>query len=149
VKLGMFHNGTTERIGVALGDEHVIDLGLAVSALGGRELEFADTVGLLEAGDDAMARVRAAVEAIERDTGLQVEPIVRHLDSVVLLSPVPRPHKFIGVGLNYKDHIAEQNAKVPSVPILFAKFATAIVGPTTKSSTRASPKNLTTRPNSR
>jgi acylpyruvate hydrolase len=129
VKLGMFHNGATDRIGVALGDEHFIDLGLAVSALGGRELEFADTVGLLEAGDDAMARARAAVEAIEREAGLQVEPIVRRLDSVVLLSPVPRPHKFIGVGLNYKDHIAEQNAKVPSVPILFAKFATAIVGP--------------------
>jgi len=40
-----------------------------------------------------------------------------------------RPSKLVCVGLNYKDHAAETNAKIPDEPILFFKSTTAIVGP--------------------
>lgn len=42
---------------------------------------------------------------------------------------VGRVGKMICVGLNYSDHAAETNAKVPDLPILFMKATTAIVGP--------------------
>lgn len=46
-----------------------------------------------------------------------------------LAPPVTRPGKIIGIGLNYRDHAEEQNAKIPAEPRLFAKFATALIGP--------------------
>jgi 2-keto-4-pentenoate hydratase/2-oxohepta-3-ene-1,7-dioic acid hydratase in catechol pathway len=49
------------------------------------------------------------------------------LPSVKLLAPVPRPPKFICVGLNYRDHAEETGLQIPSVPTIFNKFPTAII----------------------
>jgi 2,4-didehydro-3-deoxy-L-rhamnonate hydrolase len=43
--------------------------------------------------------------------------------------PIPRPGKIVCVGLNYKDHAEEQGAELPTAPLLFAKFTTALIGP--------------------
>jgi 2,4-didehydro-3-deoxy-L-rhamnonate hydrolase len=43
--------------------------------------------------------------------------------------PIPRPGKIVCVGLNYRDHAEEQGAELPSAPLLFAKFPTALIGP--------------------
>jgi 2-keto-4-pentenoate hydratase/2-oxohepta-3-ene-1,7-dioic acid hydratase in catechol pathway len=51
------------------------------------------------------------------------------LDKVKLLAPIPRPRKLICVGLNYRDHAAETNSEIPSVPTIFNKFATAVIAP--------------------
>jgi 2-keto-4-pentenoate hydratase/2-oxohepta-3-ene-1,7-dioic acid hydratase in catechol pathway len=51
------------------------------------------------------------------------------LDNVKLLAPIPRPRKLICVGLNYRDHAAETNSEIPSVPTIFNKFATAVIAP--------------------
>jgi len=48
---------------------------------------------------------------------------------VKLLPPIPDPPKVICMGLNYRDHAAETGAKIPSEPVLFSKFATALIGP--------------------
>ena len=48
---------------------------------------------------------------------------------VTLLAPVTRPDKVVCVGMNYADHCREQNVPVPKEPIIFSKFASAIVGP--------------------
>jgi 2-keto-4-pentenoate hydratase/2-oxohepta-3-ene-1,7-dioic acid hydratase in catechol pathway len=45
-----------------------------------------------------------------------------------LLPPVPDPQKIICVGLNYRDHAAETGAPIPREPVLFSKYATALVG---------------------
>ena len=37
--------------------------------------------------------------------------------------------KFVGIGLNYRDHAAEAGMPVPAEPIVFMKAATCIVGP--------------------
>ena len=37
--------------------------------------------------------------------------------------------KFIGIGLNFKDHALEQNLPIPSEPIIFSKFTNCICGP--------------------
>jgi 2-keto-4-pentenoate hydratase/2-oxohepta-3-ene-1,7-dioic acid hydratase in catechol pathway len=51
------------------------------------------------------------------------------LAAVTRLAPVPRPGKIICVGLNYRDHAAESQLPVPTSPVVFAKFPTAVVGP--------------------
>lgn len=45
------------------------------------------------------------------------------------LSPVVRPSKIFGIGLNYMDHIRETGASTPDVPVVFAKFPNALTGP--------------------
>lgn len=52
-----------------------------------------------------------------------------NLDQVTLAPAVSRPSKIIGIGLNYKDHAEEQRAKVPEIPVTFAKFPNTVIGP--------------------
>jgi 2-keto-4-pentenoate hydratase/2-oxohepta-3-ene-1,7-dioic acid hydratase in catechol pathway len=53
----------------------------------------------------------------------------RHpLDGVRLLAPV-LPRKFLGIGLNYADHIAESGMEAPEFPVFFNKQSTCVVGP--------------------
>ena len=42
---------------------------------------------------------------------------------------VSAPSKFIGIGLNFKDHAEEQNLPIPKEPIIFSKFTSCITGP--------------------
>ncbi len=43
------------------------------------------------------------------------------------LPPVPSPEKIICIGLNYADHARETKAAIPSCPVVFSKFATALL----------------------
>lgn len=54
----------------------------------------------------------------------------RAIDDVRFLPPIPDPRKFICVGRNYLGHVKELDREVPKFPTIFAKFATALVGPT-------------------
>ena len=42
---------------------------------------------------------------------------------------VSNPSKFLGIGLNYKDHAIEQNLPIPKEPIIFSKFTSRLTGP--------------------
>jgi len=42
--------------------------------------------------------------------------------------PIPRPGKIICVGLNYRDHAKESGLELPSAPLLFAKWPSALIG---------------------
>ena len=42
---------------------------------------------------------------------------------------VAKPSKFIGIGLNFKDHAEEQNLPIPKEPIIFSKFTNCVSGP--------------------
>lgn len=60
--------------------------------------------------------------------GLPAVPGVPQRD--VRLGPcVGATRKFVCIGLNYADHAAETGAKVPSEPIVFNKWITAMCGP--------------------
>ena len=45
-----------------------------------------------------------------------------------LLAPI-EPSKIVAIGLNYKDHAAEQNKPLPAEPMMFLKPPTAVIGP--------------------
>jgi 2-keto-4-pentenoate hydratase/2-oxohepta-3-ene-1,7-dioic acid hydratase in catechol pathway len=75
--------------------------------------------GLLALGSDGIRRASAAQE-----TGaIAFDPAM-----VELLAPVPDPAKIVCLGLNYRDHAAETGAEPPAEPILFSKYATALIG---------------------
>jgi 2-keto-4-pentenoate hydratase/2-oxohepta-3-ene-1,7-dioic acid hydratase in catechol pathway len=93
--------GGEPRIG-RLEDDGVVDAGPA------------DPDGF-DASPDAWARVAAAAG-----------PVVAAAD-VRLLHPVT-PRKIIGIGLNYRDHAAESELALPEVPVVFAKFPSALTG---------------------
>ena len=50
-------------------------------------------------------------------------------DAITLHAPVPRPGKILCIGLNYRDHAAEQNVALPARPLLFSKFVTCVQRP--------------------
>jgi len=71
---------------------------------------FEDIAGAICAG----RAPRAAGDALPRS-------------EIQLLAPVPRPGKFLCIGLNYRDHAEESGMAVPEVPVVFNKFASSVV----------------------
>jgi 2-keto-4-pentenoate hydratase/2-oxohepta-3-ene-1,7-dioic acid hydratase in catechol pathway len=49
-------------------------------------------------------------------------------ETLTWLAPV-RPSIVVAIGLNYKDHAAEMNKKLPEEPLVFLKPATSVIGP--------------------
>jgi len=113
MKLATFHHAGVTRVGVVRGDE-IVDL-----SAGAPELPR-DMLGFLAAG--ARARTRAGEVAASGAVRLP-------LAEVRLEAPVPRPPKFLAIGLNYADHVAESRLETPKFPTLFNKQSTCVVGP--------------------
>ncbi len=111
------HNGE-RRLG-ALAGENVVDLAAAQAARGGAVIT--DLRGLIEAGPQTWARLASDLAAAD------LAPFTRPPAGLKLAAPV-QPSKIIAIGQNYFDHVAEQNAKMPERPIVFAKFPTTIIG---------------------
>lgn len=59
----------------------------------------------------------------------RVEAAAVPIAEVTLRPVVPRPGKVICVGLNYRAHIEETGRSDSGYPVLFAKFASALIGP--------------------
>src|SRR5262245_43170503 len=114
MKLCTFEQRGATRLGAVLDDE-VVDLAAAVPELP-REMS-----ALLAAGEPAL---RAAADAAGRATQRLA------LGAVRLRAPILRPPKFLAIGLNYADHVAEAGLEVPKIPTVFNKQSTCVVGPT-------------------
>jgi 2-keto-4-pentenoate hydratase/2-oxohepta-3-ene-1,7-dioic acid hydratase in catechol pathway len=88
-----------------------------------------DEVVDLSAGD-VPPEPAAALAGFGRD-GLEKladgAPRLRLAD-VRLLAPAT-PRKYLGIALNYADHIAETGMEAPEVPVFFNKQVTCVVGP--------------------
>jgi len=46
-----------------------------------------------------------------------------------LRAPAPAPRQSFGIGLNYRDHVAESGFAVPDQPSVFTKFPSCLTGP--------------------
>lgn len=106
-------------------------------------LDFtAETTGLPQPGNhlgwfdlssDCHSKARALHHRLSNEAGilsqLRARGSVRPASSVRLLAPIPRPGKFLCIGLNYRDHALEQGARIPDSPILFSKFSTSVAAP--------------------
>ena len=56
---------------------------------------------------------------------------IYELDKVKLLAPC-LPSKIVALGLNYRSHAEETRLPIPSVPLIFLKPSTAVIGPDDK-----------------
>jgi 2-keto-4-pentenoate hydratase/2-oxohepta-3-ene-1,7-dioic acid hydratase in catechol pathway len=113
LKLGRFTEGGSTRLGVVL-DYEIADLASAAPELP------RDMIALLRAGAAALERARSAARSSARRYPLA---------AVTLEAPVPNPQKFLAVGLNYADHIAETGAARPEFPVFFNKQTSCINPP--------------------
>lgn len=100
----------------ALVGEHYIDLHAHDAGFP------ASTRLLLEGGADML---KAADKASKAATAAKVK---HDAAKAKLLPPIPDPRKVICIGLNYRDHAIESGAPIPPEPILFSKYATALIG---------------------
>ena len=75
-------------------------------------------------GETAPRRSSQEDVVVDRDDAASRHP----LEEVRLLAPV-RPRKFLAIGLNYADHIAESGMEAPEFPVFFNKQVTCVVGP--------------------
>jgi 2-keto-4-pentenoate hydratase/2-oxohepta-3-ene-1,7-dioic acid hydratase in catechol pathway len=84
-----------------------------------------DTVQPIRAsgGDDVLAHI-ASGDAVPP---LEGNPIP--LNDVILVAPLQRPPRIFGIGLNYRAHATESKMTVQSVPTVFMKLSSSIVGP--------------------
>jgi 2-keto-4-pentenoate hydratase/2-oxohepta-3-ene-1,7-dioic acid hydratase in catechol pathway len=102
--------------------ETVIPVARLVEAGGlERELAYLDLGGLLEA-DPGLEGIRAATDGA-RAAGERGRPIA----GLRPAAAIPRPGKIVCIGLNYRDHVAEQQVETPTRPLLFSKFANAVI----------------------
>jgi 2-keto-4-pentenoate hydratase/2-oxohepta-3-ene-1,7-dioic acid hydratase in catechol pathway len=113
MKLATFTQAGSTRIGVVRGDE-LVDLAAAAPELP------RDLVAFLSAG--GRARQRAGEVAAGSTARVP-------LAEVKLESPILRPPKYLAIGLNYADHVAESGLESPKFPTLFNKQSTCVVGP--------------------
>jgi 2-keto-4-pentenoate hydratase/2-oxohepta-3-ene-1,7-dioic acid hydratase in catechol pathway len=75
------------------------------------------------AGPEGFVPTTLAWEALQQADGPAYSA-----DEVKLMHPVV-PGKLIGIGLNYRTHAEESELAIPSVPVVFAKFTSSMIGP--------------------
>jgi 2,4-diketo-3-deoxy-L-fuconate hydrolase len=59
----------------------------------------------------------------------QGDTSLRLRESVRLGPPICRPSKIVCIGLNFRDHAAENGMEIPKEPVIFLKATTSLVGP--------------------
>jgi len=68
-------------------------------------------------------------ETLEKLKKINLDSLPEMPSSLRIGSCIAKPGKFLAVGLNYSDHAAETNAKIPKEPIIFNKATNCMIGP--------------------
>jgi len=111
MKLVTFTHNNETRVGAVIGN-HVVD-----SKDNG--LIPTNMIAFLSAGTAALVAMQQQIDSGKHRFALQ---------DVNLQAPVPRPGKFLGVGLNYADHIDETGLEKPEYPTFFTKQSSCVIG---------------------
>lgn len=121
------------RVGALLSHKYLLDF---ASALEGGELP-ANHTAWLDMDGPWFQKSRDAYESLGESLAHDSSALTQAADKGWLtkrseaywFAPVPRPGKVICIGLNYRDHAAESNMAIPEKPVVFSKFATAVIAP--------------------
>jgi len=65
---------------------------------------------------------------LKAETAAKTAPKIARADAR-LMACIYDPEKIVCIGMNYVDHCTEQNMPVPTEPVVFSKFASAITEP--------------------
>jgi 2-keto-4-pentenoate hydratase/2-oxohepta-3-ene-1,7-dioic acid hydratase in catechol pathway len=122
VRLVAYHDDLGLPVAAVLDGDRVLTLEQLAEGAGlPEELAMLDPRGLL-AEDEGLVATRAAVARARKVRMAGV--LLTELDLVAPLEP----GKIVCVGQNYASHVREQGLPMPDRPLLFAKFANAVVG---------------------
>lgn len=117
------------RVGALLNSEYLLDFERAFD--GGERPP--NHLAWLDMDGPWFQRSRKTYETLVPDSRLLAQAIEKgwltRRSEAYWLAPVPRPGKLICIGLNYRDHAAESNMAIPERPVVFSKFATAVIAP--------------------
>ena len=116
MKLLSFGPAGQEHPGVLLDDDLILDLQAA------SEGKIASIRHLLVQGESGLDTVSQLVVADHPEEHLH------RVRDVRLGPPLTNPSKIVCLGLNYRCHAEEQNARIPANPLLFAKAVTSLAG---------------------
>ena len=75
----------------------------------------------VDVGPEALEDLRRRAAVLEGAVGVP-------LADVEVIAPIPDPGKVVCVGLNYREHATEGGGALPVRPLLFSKFANAVIG---------------------
>lgn len=121
-------SSSAPRVGALLpGDQSLLNFAVAVDASAEVPL-----LTWFDLDDEWLPKVSQIHDQLARDMNRAAtlpRGSVLALADVEIGPPVPRPGKIVCIGLNYRDHAAESNMPVPSSPITFSKYPTAVIGP--------------------
>ena len=68
-------------------------------------------------------------ETIEKIKAIEIKDLPTISKEQRIGASVNNPSKFLGIGINFRDHALEQNLPIPGEPIIFSKFTNCICGP--------------------
>jgi 2-keto-4-pentenoate hydratase/2-oxohepta-3-ene-1,7-dioic acid hydratase in catechol pathway len=109
-------------LGAGRTEVYVVDAdgrrGLPVSALG--DGLPTTMIELIRAGEPVRSHIEAAVGK---------RPGWDEMLGMTLAAPIPAPPKILAIGRNYRGHASEEGVPLPTEPLIFAKLASAVVGP--------------------
>jgi 2-keto-4-pentenoate hydratase/2-oxohepta-3-ene-1,7-dioic acid hydratase in catechol pathway len=108
MKLLRFGDAGQEKPGILDGEGRLRDLSAVVADLAGDVL-----------GRESLARLKA----------LDISTLALVKGSPRIGPPVGLVPKFLGIGLNYRDHAEETGMPIPEAPIVFAKASSCVSGP--------------------
>jgi 2-keto-4-pentenoate hydratase/2-oxohepta-3-ene-1,7-dioic acid hydratase in catechol pathway len=116
MKIAAFSTQSHQHIGIVR-DDYVFSLTL----LGGDQFPPCMKT-FIERSDELLPLAESLVIQRENDDARFA------VSDVKILPPIPSPEKIICVGLNYIDHCKETGMEPPDSPVVFSKYANAIVG---------------------
>lgn len=111
MKLVTFTHNNQTRVGAVINDTIIDSLGCP---------EIPDSmIKFLSAGPKALFAMQNLINKGNA---------VMALNEIKLNAPVPRPEKYLGISLNYADHIAETGREQPKYPSFFTKQSSCVIG---------------------
>jgi len=115
------------RVGALLNNEYLLDFERTLNAHAPNHLAWLDMDGSwFQNSQEKYAVLARNAKALNQ--AAEKGWLTQRKDAY-WLAPVPRPGKLICIGLNYRDHAAESNMPIPSRPVVFSKFSTAVTAP--------------------
>ena len=111
MKLANFTYQNQTRIGAVIGD--ILVDGLANTDIPRTLIDF------LNNKTESLAAMQQLIDSNKH--GINIA-------DVKLNAPIPRPPKYLGVALNYADHISETGMARPEYPSFFTKQSTCVIG---------------------
>jgi len=124
LKLVRFTRAKTESYGLLTSSSEILDLRQLSKA--SKQLAHPDLGELISAGTQGLDAID---KLLQNSTEAQRKRATLSTNAVRVLAPVATPPKIICLGLNYRDHAAEQKAQLPDEPVIFLKPHTTVIGP--------------------